>query len=445
MNPSDPVLQSLLLRIADAIQKQPIPPRRAAWRMRWAERFVNFVSQPGSPQSIAACREQFLAEVASTESGTPWVLREIEEAIGVFVSLAEPNDLSALLQEQAPLHEQPHVAPMSSVPPQPSHGVRPPKLIDQIRAVIRAKHYSRRTEEAYIHWARQFILFHDKRHPPEMGEIEVASFLEHLAVNKTVAASTQNQALNALVFLYGTVLQKPFGKLGAITRAKRPQRLPSVLSQAEVERLFSVMHGHLALMARLLYGAGLRLTECVSLRVKDINFETNQILIRDGKGFKDRMTMLPETLKDDLTAQIKRVKEQHDCDLKIENGHATLPYALSRKYPNLGKSWQWQYVFPAAKLVWDKDVQLWRRHHIFEDTLQRAVSAAGKRAKIEKQVSCHVLRHSFATHLLEQGCDIRTVQQLMGHKDVSTTMIYTHVLKKPGIGVKSPLDQARSV
>lgn len=315
------------------------------------------------------------------------------------------------------------------------------KLIDQIRGVIRAKHYSRRTEEAYIHWARQFILFHDKRHPLEMGEIEVASFLEHLAVNKAVAASTQNQALNALVFLYGTVLQKPFGKLGKITRAKRPQRLPSVLSQAEVGRLFDVMQGSSALMARLLYGAGLRLTECVSLRVKDINFETNQILIRDGKGFKDRMTMLPELLKNDLAAQMKRVKQLHDNDLKVENGHATLPYALSRKYPNLAKSWQWQYVFPAAKLVWDKDVQLWRRHHIFEDTLQRSVSAAGKRAGIEKQVSCHVLRHSFATHLLEQGCDIRTVQVLMGHKDVSTTMIYTHVLKKPGLGVKSPLDQ----
>jgi integron integrase len=438
MNPSDPALQSLLLRIADAIQKQPIPPRRASWRMRWVERFVNFVSQPGSPESIAACREQFLTEIASTQSATPWLLREIEEVIGLFTSLAGVAELSALLQRQPSPHEREHLPPP---PPQPISRARPVKLIDQIRAVIRTRHYSRRTEEAYIHWVRKFILFHDKRHPLEMGETEVASFLEHLAVNKSVAASTQNQALNALVFLYGTVLEKPFGKLPTITRAKRPQRLPSVLSQAEVERLFSAMQGHLALMARLLYGAGLRLTECVNLRVKDINFETNQILIRDGKGFKDRMTMLPEILKDELVAQLKRVKQQHDNDLKIGNGHATLPYALSRKYPNLSKSWQWHYIFPAAKLVWDKDAQFWRRHHIFEDTLQRAVSGAGRLAGIEKQVSCHVLRHSFATHLLERGCDIRTVQMLMGHKEVSTTMIYTHVLKKPGIGVKSPLDR----
>jgi integron integrase len=406
--------------------------------MRWTERFVNFAGQPGSPKSIADCRKQFLAEVASTQSATPWLLQEIEEAIRLFVSLAEPAELSVLLQRQSSPHEPERPRTPS---PHPISQGRPVKLIDQIRGVIRAKHYSRRTEEAYIHWARQFILFHDKRHPLEMGEIEVASFLEHLAVNKAVAASTQNQALNALVFLYATVLQKPFGKLGKITRAKRPQRLPSVLSQTEIGKLFDVMQGSSALMARLLYGAGLRLTECVNLRVKDINFETNQILIRDGKGFKDRMTMLPEMLKNDLAAQIKRVKQLHDNDLKAENGHVTLPYALSRKYPNLAKSWHWQYVFPAGKLVWDGDVQLWRRHHIFEDTLQRSVSDAGKRAGIEKQVSCHVLRHSFATHLLEQGCDIRTVQVLMGHKDVSTTMIYTHVLKKPGLGVKSPLDQ----
>jgi integron integrase len=407
--------------------------------MRWAERFVNFIRQSQSPESIAHCRERFLAEVASTQSASPRLLQEIDEATGLLVQLAEPAEVSALLQRPA----LPAQATARPLPPQLERSSRPAKLIDQIRAVIRARHYSRRTEEAYIHWARQFIVFHGKRHPLEMGEIEVASFLEHLAVNKAVAASTQNQALNALVFLYGKVLQKPFGKLGTITRAKRPQRLPSVLSQAEVGSLFCAIRGSLALMARLLYGAGVRLTECVNLRVKDINFETNQILIRDGKGFKDRMTMLPEMLKDDLFGQLKRVKLRHDDDLKIGHGHATLPYALSRKYPNLSKSWQWQYVFPAAKLVWDKDSQLWRRHHIFEDTLQRAVSAAGKLAGIEKQVSCHALRHSFATHLLEQGCDIRTVQELMGHKDVSTTMIYTHVLKKPGLGVKSPLDYAR--
>lgn len=355
------------------------------------------------------------------------------------MQVADQAELTTVSQCQrlpAPVAASPLV-PQSTVP-------RPVKIIDQIRGVIRAKHYSHRTEEAYIHWARQFILFHAKRHPLEMGEIEVAAFLEHLAVNKAVAASTQNQALNALVFLYGTVLGKPLGKFGTITRAKRPQRLPTVLTQSEIQRLFAVMNGHLGLMARLLYGAGLRLTECVNLRVKDVDLDANQILVRDGKGFKDRVTMLPEEVKDELVDRLKRLRDLHQRDVDAGNGHATLPYALARKYPNLSKSWRWQYVFAAGKLVWDRQVGLWRRHHIFEDTLQRAVSNAGKIARIEKQVSCHALRHSFATHLLEQGCDIRTVQELMGHKDVSTTMIYPHVLKKPGLGVRSPLDRVRA-
>ena len=292
-----------------------------------------------------------------------------------------------------------------------------------------------------MHWARKFILFNGKRHPTEMGEVEVGRFLEHLAVNKRVAASTQNQALNALVFLYATVLRRPLGKLSGITRAKRPKRLPTVLSQTEVQKLFAAMGGRSALMGKLLYGAGLRLSECVNLRVKDINFEANQILVRDGKGFKDRVTMLPVMVKTELLEQVQRMKLVHQKDLGAGRGHSTLPYALARKYPNLSKSWNWQYIFGAAKPVWDDEAKLWRRHHIFEDTLQRAISAAGRLARIDSQVSCHVLRHSFATHLLEQGCDIRTVQQLMGHKDVSTTMIYTHVLKTPGLGVTSPLDR----
>ena len=293
------------------------------------------------------------------------------------------------------------------------------------------------------YWTRKFILFHQKRHPAEMGEAEVGAFLQHLAMNKNVAASTQNQALNALVFLYRVVLKKPLGKLPEIARAKRPKRLPSVPRQSDVQQLLTVMKGHFSLMARLLYGAGLRVTECTNLRVKDVDFTANQILVRDGKGLKDRVTMLPEAVKDELFAWITRLKKFHQEELEAGRGRATLPYALARKYPNLSKSLQWQYVFPAAKLVWDAEAKVWRRHHIFEDTLQRAVSAAGQLAGIEKLVSCHILRHSFATHLLEQGCDIRTVQQLMGHKDVSTTMIYTHVLKQPGIGVKSPLDHSR--
>jgi integron integrase len=316
----------------------------------------------------------------------------------------------------------------------------PPRLLDQVRAAIRTKHYSQRTGEAYVHWARHFILFHSKRHPIEMGETEVGQFLQHLALNKRVSASTQNQALNALLFLYGNVLDKPLGKLPKVLRAKRPKRLPTVLRQEEVQRLFAAMKGAYSLMARILYGAGLRLTECTNLRVKDVDFTTNQILVRDGKGFKDRVTMLPEAVRNELQQHIERLKTFHRKELEACRGLATLPYALARKYPNLSKSLQWQYVFPAARMTWDEEAKLWRRHHIFDDTLQRAVSAAGRLAGIEKQVSCHMLRHSFATHLLEQGCDIRTVQQLMGHKHVETTMIYTHVLKKPGIGVKSPLD-----
>jgi integron integrase len=291
-----------------------------------------------------------------------------------------------------------------------------------------------------VHWTRKFILFHGKRHPIEIGENEVGRFLEHLALNKSVAASTQNQALSALIFLYGSILRKPLGKLPNVFRAKRPKRLPSVLRQDEVERFFTAMKSPYSLMARLLYGAGLRLTECTNLRVKDVDFTTNQILVRDGKGFKDRVTMLPDAVREELLGWVDRLKLFHQKELQIGRGRATLPYALARKYPNLSKSLQWQYVFPAGKLVWDEEAKVWRRHHIFNDTLQRAVRAAGQLAGIERPVSCHMLRHSFATHLLEQGCDIRTVQQLMGHKHVETTMIYTHVLKKPGIGVKSPLD-----
>ena len=432
---SNPVLRPLLDRVAAAIQDQHLPEKRAAWRMRWTERFLSFVAGLNAPPSIAECRDLFLTQISNTQSAKPWLLDEITEAIALLIRLAQPPEL-ALLRTTGSTSDL-NATPQS--PPSPPI-LKARKLLDQIRAVIRAKHYSGRTEEAYVHWARQFILFHGKKHPLEMGEIEVGAFLEHLAVNKAVAASTQNQALNALVFLYGTVLQKPFGKLGAITRAKRPQRLPTVLTQSEVHRLFAVMTGRLGLIARLLYGAGLRLTECVNLRVKDINFDANQIWVRDGKGFRDRITMLPEGVKEELEERIARVRLLHANDINAGNGHTTLPYGLGRKYPNLSKSWNWHYVFAAGKLVWDAQVGVWRRHHIFEDTLQRAVSNAGKMAGIQSQVSCHVLRHSFATHLLELGCDIRTVQQLMGHKDVSTTMIYTHVLKKPGLGVRSPLD-----
>jgi integron integrase len=315
------------------------------------------------------------------------------------------------------------------------------RLLDQVREVIRVKHYSIRTEEAYVQWIRRYILFHGKRHPREMGEAEIEGFLTDLAVRGRVAASTQNQALNALVFLYKQVLHMELGQFAAV-RAKRPARLPVVLTKSEVQRLLNGMqrdtHG---LIARLLYGTGMRLMECVRLRVKDVLLEQNQVMVRDGKGFKDRVTLLPSSLKSNLEEHLARVEALHGQDLQAGHGDVYLPYALARKYPRAGREWGWQYVFPSAKLSEDPRSGRLRRHHVSETGVQRTVKAAVRRARIAKPASCHTLRHSFATHLLEAGYDIRTVQELLGHQSVETTQISTHVMNRPGIGVKSPLDQ----
>jgi integron integrase len=314
------------------------------------------------------------------------------------------------------------------------------RLLDQVSEVMRFKHYSIRTERTYREWIRRFILFHGKRHPREMGGAEVSSFLSDLAVGHHVAASTQNQALNALVFLYGQVLHLELGQIGEIQRAKRPERLPVVLTRGEVEKVLSAMTGTCQLMAKLLYGTGMRLMECVRLRVKDVDFEKNHIVVREGKGFKDRVTILPEATKPALVEHLKRVKLLHESDLANGLGRVYLPYALKEKYPAADREWGWQYVFPAAGLSRDPRGCEVRRHHANEQVLQRAVKDAVRLGGIAKPASCHSLRHSFATQLLENGYDIRTVQELLGHKDVSTTMIYTHVMAKPGVGVRSPLD-----
>ena len=314
------------------------------------------------------------------------------------------------------------------------------KLLDQVREVIRVKHYSLRTEETYVQWIKRFIFFHGKRHPREMGAPEIEQFLTDLAVRRKVAASTQNQALNALVFLYSQVLRLEAGEFSAV-RAKRPSRLPVVLSQAEVRRvLIAVKPGTTSLMARLLYGTGMRLMECVRLRVKDVELEQNQIVVRDGKGFKDRVTMLPMSLKPELEQHLLRVRLLHEQDVAGGGGEVYLPYALARKYPNAPKEWAWQYVFPAAQASEDPRTGRRRRHHANETSLQRAVKEALRTAGITKPASCHSLRHSFATHLLEKGYDIRTVQELLGHASVETTQIYTHVMARPGLGIRSPLD-----
>ena len=316
-----------------------------------------------------------------------------------------------------------------------------PRLLDQVRSLMRLRHLSLRTEEAYVNWIRRFILFHHKRHPRGMGAAEITAFLSHLAEVEGVSASTQNQAFSALVFLYRWVLGRDFPQLAEVVRAKRPQNLPVVLTRSEVRRVLTQLKGTHHLMANLLYGAGLRLMECVRLRVKDVSFEQHQINVIDGKGGKSRVTMLPQAIKEPLQLHLAQVAAQHAIDLRHNSGDVYLPEALARKYPNASREWRWQYVFPAARPSCDPRSGAERRHHLSESMLQRAVKTAVARAGVNRLASCHTLRHSFATHLLEDGYDIRTVQELLGHKDVRTTMIYTHVLNRGGRGVRSPLDE----
>ncbi len=315
-----------------------------------------------------------------------------------------------------------------------------PRLMDRVRQTIRARHYSPSTEKAYMGWIKRFILFHGKRHPAEMWEEEVSQFLTSLAVRNRVSASTQNQALSALLFLYREVLKMDIDWFEGIVRAKRNIRLPVVLTREEVGMIFKYLHGKPWLMASLLYGAGLRLMECVRLRVKDIDFRMNEITIRDGKGNKDRITLLPLKSSKPLSEHIERVRKQHQKDLDKGAGSVQLPYAIERKYPRAAWDWGWQWVFPATRLYYDRKSVQYRRHHLHESVLQRSFKEAVRLAGITKTASCHTLRHSFATHLLEAGYDIRTIQELLGHRDVSTTMIYTHVLNKGGRAVRSPLD-----
>lgn len=316
-----------------------------------------------------------------------------------------------------------------------------PRLLQRVHEAIRVRHYSRRTEEAYVHWIKRLIYFHGKRHPESMGESEVTAFLNHLAVDRHVAAATQNQALSAILFLYRQVLGRELPWLDGVQRPTRPPRVPVVLTRAEAGRLLAQLTGTKWLIASLLYGAGLRVMEGLRLRVKDVDLSYRQVLVRDGKGEKDRVTMLPEKLVEPVRAHLGRVRLLHTRDLREGFGEVNLPYALARKYPRAAKEWHWQYVFPSQHRSTDPEDGVIRRHHLYDSVPQRAIKEAARTAGIAKPVSCHTLRHSFATHLLEGGYDIRTVQELLGHSDVSTTMIYTHVLNKGGHGVASPLDR----
>jgi len=317
---------------------------------------------------------------------------------------------------------------------------QPPKLMDEMRHALRSRHYSPRTEKAYCQWVKRYIYYHGVRHPNEMATDEVNAFLTHLAVNDGVSSSTQNQALCALLFLYKYVIGYELGDLGDVVRAKKPRRLPVVMTRDEVRAVLDELEGDKRLMAALMYGTGLRLSECLSLRVLDVDFGRNEITVRDGKGSKDRVTMLPASLKPALEKQLRYSRRLHDADLADGWGRVELPDALARKYPSAPTSWKWQWVFPQERRWKNTRTGQQGRHHVHETLLQRAVKEAVQNAGVAKHVGCHTFRHSFATHLLEDGYDIRTIQELLGHKSVATTMIYTHVLNQGGRGVRSPLD-----
>ncbi len=316
-----------------------------------------------------------------------------------------------------------------------------PRLLDQVRQRIRLKHFSLRTEHAYVGWIRRFIVANGKRHPADMGAVEVEGFLSALATRGQVAPGTQNQALAALLFLYREVLRQDLPWMESIVRAKRPQRVPCVLSREEVGRLLAVLDGQQWLMAALLYGTGMRLLECLRLRIKDVDFDRGEITVRDGKGGKDRRVPLPNRLRESLSMTIERAAALHRQEIGVGHGAVWLPHALARKYPNAERELGWQYVFPSARRSRDPHSGAVRRHHVDESVLQRAIRSARLRAGITKPATCHTLRHSFATHLLETGCDIRTVQELLGHADLATTQIYTHVLGRGASAVLSPLDR----
>jgi integron integrase len=319
---------------------------------------------------------------------------------------------------------------------------RPPRLLDSLREAIRARNYSPRTADAYAAWVRRYCIFHRMRHPRELGRTDVEAFLTHLANVEQVSASTQNQALAALLFLYAHVLSTPLDRVGDFVRAKRPERVPTVLSPPDIANVLNRLTGPTALMAALLYGSGLRLMECARLRVKDLDFERRQITVRDGKGRKDRVTMLPERLIAPLRTHLEAVRAQHMIDLAAGGGWVELPEALERKYPGTGREWPWHWVFAATRTYLHRPTGQLRRHHLHETVLQKAIRKAVVEAQLPARAGCHTLRHSFATHLLESGYDIRTIQELLGHQDVATTMIYTHVLNRGGHGVQSPLDAA---
>ncbi len=385
----------------------------------------------------------------------PVVIRAPKVTVGHFPHIAvrpvgptmrPPTSPRAIGAAVSPMTTQgPHPAsgsvpghPIAPATPQPAS--HPPKLLDRLAEALRARHYSRRTEQAYRHWVKRFIFFHNVRHPAEMAEPEINAFLTHLAVKENVSASTQTQALCALLFLYRHIVGYEIGNIGEVIRARKPTRLPVVMTREEAKAILTGLSGDRWLMASLMYGAGLRLMECLRVRVQDIDFSRNEILVRDGKGAKDRITVLPESLKTPLRDHLRIVKTIHEKDVADGWGRVQMPMALDRKYPNAPTDWRWQWVFPQRHRWINPTTKEQGRHHVDESLVQKAVRDAVTRAGLTKRATCHTFRHSFATHLREGGYDIRTVQELLGHSDVKTTMIYTHVLNRGPAGVRSPVD-----
>jgi len=440
------------------VHKKGIKPPFDRWFVIRAERYINAFADKRLRQHQPSDVVRYLNELLENAQIKAWQYRQTVDAIQILLceaiqlpwaktfdwdSWEEPPHL---LPDDSIQHPGKHNKPAQSYSPANDlralgavrHNYR--AVIDKLATEVRRRGYSIRTEKAYTDWLCRFIIFHNQHDPVPLGGPEIVSFLEYLAVKRNVAPSTQNQALNALVFFYTQVLQKPLDDLGQFIRAKRPRKLPVVLSRLETKALLDSLDGTFGLMAGLLYGTGMRLMECVRLRVLDVDFDYEQITVRDGKGNKDRVVPLPNRLADPLQRHLVEVKQLFEQDKANGTSAVYLPYALDRKYPNAGQEWKWQYVFPSTRLSTDPRSGKRRRHHIHENGLQKTIKLAAESAGIAKKVNCHALRHSFATHLLEAGYDIRTIQALLGHADVSTTMIYTHVLNKPGVTVRSPMD-----
>ena len=459
--------KSLWNKYQQALHKHGIPQKQWRWMVRWVQNYIRQVTQikPSEANENLYSKKNLLAylqELARKETVKNWQFVQAIDALEIFFldvlksSWADEFDWDFWKQSAKNISSEHHTL-KREVPENSSQSVpdeskqkefstgqksvqsRNDKILAKVRDEIRSRYYSIRTEETYLNWTKKFILFHNQQDIAQMGEAEVKSFLEYLAVKRNVSPATQKQALNALIFVYRQVLNRPL-ELGNFQRPRPKQKLPVVLTRAEVHALLSRLTGVHELMAGLLYGTGMRLMECVRLRVKDIDFGFRYITVRSGKGNKDRRVPLPEKYYHKLQEHLRKVKELHESDLSRGFGEVYLPNALDRKYPGMSKEWIWQYVFPSSRLSVDPRSGRVRRHHVHENSLQKAIKKAALEAGLSKRVSCHTLRHSFATHLLEAGYDIRTIQDLLGHADVSTTMIYTHVMNRPGLIVKSPVD-----